>query len=84
MQFILYKDNASERNVSLLTNCRVQLILYKDNAEYFLQSYLKSTGITTFLLKNPPLTILFFLRPLPLVLNILYSQLFFYLFRHMY
>lgn len=59
----------------------MQFILYKDNAEYFLQSYLKSTGITTFLLKNPPLI---FLRPLPLVLNILYSQLFFYHFRHMY
>lgn len=51
MQFILYKDNASERNVSLLANCRVQLILYKDNAEYFLQSYLKTTGNTTFPLK---------------------------------
>ena len=24
------KDNANERNVSLLTNCRVQLILCKD------------------------------------------------------
>ena len=51
VQLILYKDNASERNVSLLANCRVQLILYKDNAEYFLQSYLKTTGNTTFLLK---------------------------------
>lgn len=51
MQFTLCKDNASERNVSLLANCRVQLILYKDNAEYFLQSYLKSTGNTTFPLK---------------------------------
>ena len=25
------KDNANERNVSLLTNCRVQLIFCKDN-----------------------------------------------------
>ena len=31
MQLILCKDNASERNVSLLANCRVQLILCKDN-----------------------------------------------------
>ena len=30
MQFILCKDNASERNVSLLANCRVQLILCKN------------------------------------------------------
>ena len=30
MQLILCKDNASERNVSLLTNCRVQLIFCKD------------------------------------------------------
>ena len=29
---LVCKDNASERNVSLLTNCRVQLILCKDNA----------------------------------------------------
>ena len=27
---ILRKDNANERNESLLSNCRVQLILYKD------------------------------------------------------
>ena len=32
MQLILYKDNASERNVSLLTDCQVQLILCKDKA----------------------------------------------------
>ena len=30
--FIGCKDNANERNVSLLTNCRVQLIFCKDNA----------------------------------------------------
>ena len=28
--FIGCKDNANERNVSLLTNCRVQLIFCKD------------------------------------------------------
>ena len=28
----MYKDNANERNESLLSNSRVQLILYKDNA----------------------------------------------------
>ena len=27
------KDNANERNVSLLTDCRVQLIFCKDNAK---------------------------------------------------
>ena len=31
-KLILYKDNANERNESLLSNSRVQLILYKDNA----------------------------------------------------
>ena len=30
MQLILYKDYASERNESLLSNCRAQLILCKD------------------------------------------------------
>ena len=30
MQLILCKDNANERNESLLSNCRVQLILCKD------------------------------------------------------
>ena len=29
--FIFCKDNANERNESLLSNCRVQLILCKDN-----------------------------------------------------
>ena len=28
------KDNANERNESLLSNCRVQLILCKDNAKF--------------------------------------------------
>ncbi len=46
MQFILYKDNASERNVSLLANCRVQLILYKDNANRIQNIFCKVT-------KNP-------------------------------
>ena len=32
MQLIFGKDNANERNESLLSNCRVQLILCKDNA----------------------------------------------------
>ena len=31
-RLILYKDNANERNESLLSDSRVQLILYKDNA----------------------------------------------------
>ncbi len=31
-KLILYKDNANERNESLLSDSRVQLILYKDNA----------------------------------------------------
>ena len=31
-KLILYKDNANERNESLLSNSRVQLILFKDNA----------------------------------------------------
>ena len=30
---IFYKDNANERNESLLSNSRVQPILYKDNAK---------------------------------------------------
>ena len=32
MCIFICKDNANERNVSLLTNCRVQLIFCKDNA----------------------------------------------------
>ena len=43
MQLTLYKDNASERNVSLLTNCRVQLILYKDNANRMQNIFCKVT-----------------------------------------
>ena len=43
MQLILYKDNASERNVSLLTNCRVQLILCKDNANRMQNIFCKVT-----------------------------------------
>ena len=31
MQPFFYKDNANERNVSLLSNCRMQLIFCKDN-----------------------------------------------------
>ena len=31
-KLILYKDNANERNESLLSDSRVQLILFKDNA----------------------------------------------------
>ena len=31
-KLILYKDNANERNESVLSNSRMQLILYKDNA----------------------------------------------------
>ena len=31
-KLILFKDNANERNESLLSNSRVQLILFKDNA----------------------------------------------------
>ena len=32
VQLIFCKDNANERNESLLSNCRVQLIFCKDNA----------------------------------------------------
>ena len=32
VQLVLCKDNANERNGSLLTDCRVQLVLCKDNA----------------------------------------------------
>ena len=32
MCLIFCKDSASERNESLLSNCRVQLIFYKDSA----------------------------------------------------
>lgn len=46
MQLTLCKDNASERNVSLLANCRVQLILYKDNANQIQNIFCKVT-------KNP-------------------------------
>ena len=35
-KLILFKDNANERNESLLSNSRVQLILYKDK-EYSTQ-----------------------------------------------
>ena len=34
MQLILCKDNANERNESLLSNCRVQLILCKDKKKF--------------------------------------------------
>lgn len=30
MQPFFYKDNANERNESLLSNCRMQLIFYKN------------------------------------------------------
>ncbi len=43
MQLILCKDNASERNVNLLANCRVQLILYKDNANRMQNIFCKVT-----------------------------------------
>jgi hypothetical protein len=33
VQLILCKDNANERNESLLSNCRVQLIFCKDKAK---------------------------------------------------
>ena len=46
MQLTLCKDNASERNVSLLANCRVQLILCKDNANRMQNIFCKVT-------KNP-------------------------------
>ena len=87
MQLILCKDNASERNVSLLANSECSLSYTKImqiECRIFSAKLLKIHGKYNFPSKNPPLTILFFLRPLPLVLNILYSQLFFYHFRHMY
>ena len=34
------KDNANERNVSLLTNCRVQLILCKDKGNHVIDKAL--------------------------------------------
>ena len=34
---MLCKDNANERNESLLSNCRVQLILCKDNTFIFIK-----------------------------------------------
>ena len=33
MLIIICKDNANERNESLLSDCRVQLIFCKDNAK---------------------------------------------------
>ena len=43
MQPILCKDYASERNESLLSNCRAQLILCKDL--FWLSSYLVWVGV---------------------------------------
>ena len=43
MQLTLCKDNASERNISLIANCRVQIILYKDNANRMQNIFCKVT-----------------------------------------
>ena len=46
------KDNANERNVSLLTNCRVQLILCKDNANERNVSLLTNCRVQLILCKD--------------------------------
>ena len=42
-KLILYKDNANERNESLLSDSRMQLILYKNNKKH---SYKRKHTIT--------------------------------------
>ena len=50
--FILCKDSANERNVSLLTNSRVQLILCKDNANERKESLLSVSRVQLILCKD--------------------------------
>ena len=57
-KLILFKDNANERNESLLSNSRVQLILCKDNANERNESLLSNSRVQLILCKvthNPPL-----------------------------
>ena len=46
------KDNANERNESLLSNCRVQLILCKDNANERNESLLSNCRVQLILCKD--------------------------------
>ncbi len=48
----MYKDNANERNESLLSNSRVQLILYKDNANERNESLLSNSRVQLILYKD--------------------------------
>ncbi|MEE1359905.1 MAG: hypothetical protein U0K50_08795, partial [Segatella copri] len=48
---ICRKDNANERNESLLSNCRVQLILCKDNANERNESLLSNCRVQLILCK---------------------------------
>ena len=51
-KLILYKDNANERNESLLSNSRVQLILCKDNANERNESLLSNSRVQLILYKE--------------------------------
>ena len=50
--FILCKDNANERNESLLSNCRVQLIFCKDNANERNESLLSNCRVQLIFCKD--------------------------------
>jgi len=51
-QLIFYKDNANERNESLLSDCRVQLIFYKDNANERNESLLSDCRVQLIFYKD--------------------------------
>ena len=51
-KLVLYKDNANERNESLLLHFRVQLVLYKDNANERQKSLLLVARVQLVLYKD--------------------------------
>ena len=62
MQLVLCKDNASERQVSLLTVARVQLVLCKDNASEWQVSLLTVARVQLILCKDTKFFLLWLAR----------------------
>jgi len=52
MPLIFWKDSASERNESLLSNCRVQLIFCKDNANERNENLFSNCRVQLFFCKD--------------------------------
>jgi Pyruvate/2-oxoacid:ferredoxin oxidoreductase delta subunit len=50
--YIFCKDNANERNESLLSNCRVQLFFCKDNANERNENLLSNCRVQLFFCKD--------------------------------